>query len=205
MEHNDWLANPAKQAGIWRSVEATLENALREPILGIKNDLTREARNMAAATAAAYERTAVSSRTDKVVARGLDIRHDQRCSTEDRLRYQEHLANMFAEGRLSKETWEARHDAAAEAVTPGELEVLVRDLPSVSSPPAPLPSPVPASKQFGKAEVAAMGVIISGITLENVSIFSQGIGENLANLAMMISALFIIIKGNSSKRNRQGK
>lgn len=60
-----------------------------------------------------------------------DIKAEQRCSMADRLKYADHLANMYAEGRLSYDEWMLRHEACTNAVTGSQLKKLLKDLPGL--------------------------------------------------------------------------
>ncbi|MFD5465609.1 DUF1707 and DUF4190 domain-containing protein [Kitasatospora sp. NPDC127059] len=64
-----------------------------------------------------------------------------RASHADRDRTVDVLKAGFAEGRLSAEEYGQRHEAAARAVTYGELAALVADLPS-----GPMPAPLQAAQ-----------------------------------------------------------
>ncbi|MGA5823264.1 DUF1707 and DUF4190 domain-containing protein [Kitasatospora sp. NPDC094028] len=69
-----------------------------------------------------------------------------RAGHADRDRTIDVLKAAFAEGRLSAQEYEQRHEAAAAALTYGQLAVLVTDLPAGPVPGAPLPQPaVPAT------------------------------------------------------------
>ena len=61
---------------------------------------------------------------------------DKRAGNADRDRYVDHLAAMVASGHLKQEEFESRRDSALEAVTHGNLQELVSDLPSLPEPPA---------------------------------------------------------------------
>lgn len=63
----------------------------------------------------------------------------QRVSRADRDKYIEHLANMFAEERLSQDEFNERKDKAMTAKFPADLSALVTDLPAI-----PLPKQYPA-------------------------------------------------------------
>lgn len=60
-----------------------------------------------------------------------DIKDERRCSMADRLEYEDHLAQQYAEGRLSYEEWMLRHEACTNAVTISELKRLLKDLPEL--------------------------------------------------------------------------
>ncbi|MEV7596452.1 DUF1707 and DUF4190 domain-containing protein [Kitasatospora sp. NPDC089797] len=68
-----------------------------------------------------------------------------RASHADRDRTVDVLKAGFAEGRLSAEEYEQRHEAAARALTYGELAVLVADLPTGPMSPLQAVQPVPAT------------------------------------------------------------
>ncbi|MFF2547188.1 DUF1707 and DUF4190 domain-containing protein [Kitasatospora sp. NPDC058063] len=70
-----------------------------------------------------------------------------RAGHADRDRTLDVLKAAFAEGRLSVQEYEQRHEAVAAAQTYGQLAVLVADLPSgpMTAPPAAAGPPVPAT------------------------------------------------------------
>ncbi|MFI6153370.1 DUF1707 and DUF4190 domain-containing protein [Kitasatospora sp. NPDC051170] len=65
--------------------------------------------------------------------------HGMRAGHADRDRTVDVLKAAFAEGRLSVQEYEHRHEAAAAAQTYGQLAALIADLPS-----GPVPGPAPA-------------------------------------------------------------
>ncbi|MFF9645991.1 DUF1707 and DUF4190 domain-containing protein [Kitasatospora aureofaciens] len=95
-----------------------------------------------------------------------------RASHADRDRTVDVLKAGFAEGRLSAQEYEQRHEAAARAVTYGELAALVADLPSgpmaaplQSAQPVPatflVPPPVPQARP---TNVLAVVSLVCGLT-----------------------------------------
>ncbi|MGW3077484.1 DUF1707 and DUF4190 domain-containing protein [Kitasatospora sp. NPDC001132] len=70
-----------------------------------------------------------------------------RAGHADRDRTLDVLKAAFAEGRLTIQEYEQRHEAAAGAQTYGQLAALVADLPSgpMTAPPMTAPQPVPAT------------------------------------------------------------
>ncbi|MFJ7908268.1 DUF1707 and DUF4190 domain-containing protein [Kitasatospora sp. NPDC096204] len=70
-----------------------------------------------------------------------------RAGHADRDRALDVLKAAFAEGRLTIQEYEQRHEAAAAAQTYGQLAALVADLPSgpMTAPPLTAPQPVPAT------------------------------------------------------------
>lgn len=67
-----------------------------------------------------------------------------RIGRSDRDKYIEHLSNMYAEDRLTKDEFEERKNKAMEARIPSDLSVLVNDLPPLPLPKTEKPKP-PAS------------------------------------------------------------
>lgn len=66
-----------------------------------------------------------------------------RAANADRERTADVLRAGYAEGRLTKEEYDDRVEAALRAATYGELERLVADLPRGPTPPAMVPAPAP--------------------------------------------------------------
>ncbi|MER7750498.1 DUF1707 and DUF4190 domain-containing protein [Kitasatospora sp. NPDC097643] len=105
-----------------------------------------------------------------------------RAGHADRDRTVDVLKAAFAEGRLSAEEFEQRHEAAAAAQTYGQLATLVADLPSgpmvtpvaYAAPPVPAtflppppPRPAPPARTSGLA-VTAMVLGLTGLSLPAV-------------------------------------
>jgi hypothetical protein len=86
-----------------------------------------------------------------------------RASDRDRQLVQARLSDAYAEGRLTREEWDQRADAALRAVTYADLAPLTMDLPTQISarpvpavrPAAPLAGPV-AGQQTNRLAVAAL-------------------------------------------------
>ncbi|MER7843177.1 DUF1707 and DUF4190 domain-containing protein [Kitasatospora sp. NPDC096077] len=94
-----------------------------------------------------------------------------RASHADRDRTVDVLKAGFAEGRLSAEEYEQRHEAAARALTYGELAVLVADLPTGPMTPLQAAQPVPATflvpppvPQARPTSVLAVVSLVCGLT-----------------------------------------
>ncbi|MGW3043153.1 DUF1707 and DUF4190 domain-containing protein [Kitasatospora sp. NPDC001159] len=96
-----------------------------------------------------------------------------RASHADRDRTVDVLKAGFAEGRLSAEEYEQRHEAAARALTYGELAALVADLPAgpMVTPPLQAVQPVPATflppppaPQVRPTNVLAVVSVVCGLT-----------------------------------------
>ncbi|MFJ9840618.1 DUF1707 and DUF4190 domain-containing protein [Kitasatospora sp. NPDC101155] len=95
-----------------------------------------------------------------------------RASHADRDRTVDVLKAGFAEGRLSAEEYEQRHEAAALARTYGELAALVADLPAgpMVTPPLQAAQPVPATflpppvPQVRPTNVLAVVSVVCGLT-----------------------------------------
>ncbi|RNL71286.1 DUF1707 domain-containing protein [Streptomyces sp. I6] len=76
---------------------------------------------------------------------------DMRASDAERERIAELLRNAVAEGRLDMDEFGERLDAAYKARTRGELEPLVRDLPTPGGSPAPLAAaPDPGTMDYAR-------------------------------------------------------
>ncbi|MEU3568501.1 DUF1707 and DUF4190 domain-containing protein [Kitasatospora sp. NPDC036755] len=78
---------------------------------------------------------------------GVSPQAAMRAGHADRDRTIDVLKAAFAEGRLSVQEYEQRHEAVATAQTYGQLAALVADLPSgpMTGPPAAVATPVPAT------------------------------------------------------------
>lgn len=68
---------------------------------------------------------------------------EMRCAQADRDRCADVLKAAWVEGRLRDDEYEDRRDRVLQALTYGELNALVRDLPTGALPGAPAPQPSP--------------------------------------------------------------
>jgi hypothetical protein len=115
-------------------------------------------------------------------------RPDLRASDVDRERVLARLRDAHAEGRLDQDDFYERLDAVYQARTYGELDVVTRDLPPVTTRPttpprpAPRPAPAPVPARASKSERALRAMWLTWLTvvLINVVIWasvSAGTGE----------------------------
>ncbi|MFE6052040.1 DUF1707 and DUF4190 domain-containing protein [Kitasatospora sp. NPDC056446] len=101
-----------------------------------------------------------------------------RAGHADRDRTLDVLKAAFAEGRLSVQEYEQRHEAVAAAQTYGQLAALVADLPSgpmvsplPSGPPVPatfLPAPPPQPRPTSVLAVLSLVLSVTGLSLPAV-------------------------------------
>src|SRR5260370_40937916 len=79
---------------------------------------------------------------------GVHLTASQRIGDEMRDRYLEHLRERFAGGYIDSAEHNARQDIAMKAKTEEELTFLLRDLPSLSPPVAPVVKAAPKNDYY---------------------------------------------------------
>lgn len=118
-----WVTGPQMIGASWDAVFRSLDEAERLAVRKNTTKAVRTGRDM---------QPSPKKNVSPAVARSVpDIRYTPRCSTADRMRYADHMASMFAEGLLTQEEWELRHDACMAAVTLEELKRMLQDLPKL--------------------------------------------------------------------------
>ena len=92
---------------------------------------------------------------------------DLRAGDEDRDRTITLIREAYAEGRLDGDEFQERMGQAQQARTFGELDALVRDLPTRSIPPAPVPesTPVPAEVTEHRSRLRSAWAAWAGVAI----------------------------------------
>lgn len=196
LEYDRWLADPDKQARLWRAAQDQLNKALRSGEYDRGSKLSELSVTINAAVRAHEQK-------QPHLTIRPDIRPEMRCSLADRLNYQDRLATAFAEGRLSKEEWEIRHDLCANAVSVREMDALMRDIPRPSLP-AQVPAAPPSRIKLDKSKWSlrlAFAVCFIGLTVVNI----PEIPGSVQGVAALIAILTAIVTfGLSSRPKRKG-
>lgn len=121
--------------------------------------------------------THIEAREQVPAIPGPDIRKEPRCSDEDRFRYQDHLANMFATGRLSRDEWELRDGICRNAVTLSEMTKLLKDLPGLPAEKQIIPVQAASPKRAAaeKAKNKTFAAVLGGVTFSLAATFSNAL------------------------------